>query len=128
MSKLNLSVFLSTYSDKRASNAPSLTNFKWNRAVAGIDAANVLSQTATLAPSESVTLFTGSAIKKLVYLETSHEITVTANAEDPAPLKPIVVADATFPGILLRTSDITSLVVTNPSTTESVTIFLATVE
>lgn len=128
MSKLNISVFLSTYSDDKASNAPSLTNFKWNRSISGIDAVNAVSMNVTLAPGETKTLFTGAAIKKLVYLETSAEITHAINGAAASQLKPIVINNSVKPGILLRTSDITSLVVTNPSLTASVTIFLATVE
>lgn len=128
-SKLNLSIFLSTYSDKRASNSPSLSNFKWDRAINGIAAENPISQSVTLAPSETRTLFSGSAIKKLIYLETDMPITYKINAEAVAEdLKPIVINDSSFPGVLLRTSDITSLEVTNPSATEEVTIFLAAVE
>lgn len=128
MSKLNLSILLSTYSDKRSSNAPALNNFKWARNISGIDAKNPSSQTITLAPSATLTLFTGSAIKKLVYLETDKEVNAAVNGAANISIKPIVINDSTFPGILLRTSDITSLAVTNPSATESLTIFLATVE
>lgn len=128
MSKLNLSVYLSTYSDSKASNAPSLQNFKWNRSINGVEAQNAVSMTVTLAAGQTRTLFTGTAVKKLVYLETSGEITHAINGETASPLKPIVINNSTKPGILLRTSDITSLEVTNPSLTEEVTIFLATVE
>lgn len=128
MSKLNLSVYLSTYSDSKASNAPSLQNFKWNRSINGVEAQNAVSMTVTLAAGQTRMLFTGAAVKKLVYLETSGEITHAINGATPSPLKPIVINNSTKPGILLRTSDITSLEVTNPSLTEEVTIFLATVE
>lgn len=128
MSKLNLSIFLSTYSDKRASNSPNLSNFKWAREINGIQAENPVSMAVTLAPNETRVLFTGAAVKKLVYLETNLLIEADINAEDTIELKPIVVNNAVFPGVLLRTSDITSLEVTNPSSTEEATIFLAMVE
>lgn len=60
MSKLNFLVFLNTYSDARASNAPSLSNFKWTREIEGIPAANPTSEAFVLAPGESKTLFNGT--------------------------------------------------------------------
>lgn len=128
MSKLNISINLNTYSDKRSSNAPSMTNFKWNRTINGIDAQNAQSQQFTIAPNTTVTLFTGSAVKKFTYLETDLEISMAINAADPESLKPVVINSSVFPGVFMRTSDITSIEVTNSSTTESATIFLATVE
>lgn len=128
MSKLNLSINLSTYTDSKASNAPSLSNFKWSRSLSGIAAANPVSQVFTVAPNSTLTLFTGSAVKKLVYLETNSEIDISLNGAAVTKLKPIVVNNSVHPGVFLKTSDITSLVVTNNSLTESATVFLAAVE
>lgn len=129
MSKLTLSVFLTTYSDKKPSNSPNLSNFKWDRTINGISAENPTSQMITLAASETRTIFTGAAVKKLLYMEAGAEITYKINAEAAAEsLKPLVINDSVFPGLLLRTSDITSLEVTNPSSTEEVVLFIATVE
>lgn len=128
MSKLNISVLLSTYSDAKPSNAPDLSNFKWNRFANGIDAQNVTSQAVTLAPNETRTIFTGSNVKKFMYLETNQPVTVKTNSTIIENIKPIVTSTGILPGISLKTSDITSLEVTNPSTTVSATIYLATVE
>lgn len=131
MSKLNISINLNTYSDRRASNAPSLVNFKWNRTINGIDAENPTGMTVTLAASETRTLFDGETPKKFIYLETDGEISYIANdnsGENPDTIKPIVINDSIMPGILLRSSDINKLVVTNLSSTKDVTIFLAVVE
>lgn len=128
MSKLNISILLSTYSDLRSSNAPDLSNFRWNRFANAIDAKNVTSQSLTLAPGETKTVFTGSAIKKFMYLETSILISMTVNGTITEELKPIVTTSGNLPGISMKTSDITSLEVTNPSDTASATIYLATVE
>lgn len=59
MSKLSFLVFLNAYSDSNASNAPSLSNFKWNRNIDGIPASNPISEAFSLAPNESKTLFSG---------------------------------------------------------------------
>ena len=59
MSKLTLSVNLSTYDDTVPSNAPSLQNFKWNRDLNGLSVSDPSSQTATLAPGENRNFFNG---------------------------------------------------------------------
>lgn len=59
MSKLNFLVYLNTYSDKSASNNPSLSNFKWAREITGIPASNPISEAFSLAPGESKTIFSG---------------------------------------------------------------------
>jgi hypothetical protein len=60
MSNLNFLVYLNAYSDPSASNAPSLSNFKWTRDIPGIPVSNPISQALQLAPGESKTLFSGS--------------------------------------------------------------------
>jgi hypothetical protein len=60
MSNLLFSVFLNSYSDNRPSNAPSLSNVKWNRELDGIPCQNPTSQAAQLAPGENRVLFNGT--------------------------------------------------------------------
>lgn len=59
MSKLNFLVYLNTYSDKSASNNPSLSNFKWAREITGIPASNPISEAFSLAPGETKEIFSG---------------------------------------------------------------------
>lgn len=60
MPTLNFLVFLNAYSDSNPSNAPSLSNFKWNREVDGLPVSNPASLPVSLAPGETKTLFNGS--------------------------------------------------------------------
>lgn len=59
MSNLTFLVYLNTYSDKNASNAPDRNNFKWERAYNGIPVNNPNSYGFSLAPGETKTLFNG---------------------------------------------------------------------
>lgn len=59
MSKLNLLVYLNSYSDVNASNAPSMSNFKWARDVNSCCANNPQSQSAQIAPGATLNLFSG---------------------------------------------------------------------
>lgn len=60
MPNLNFLVFLNSYSDSNPSNNPSLSNFKWDRALKGFPCNNPQSLAFTLAPGESRSLFNGS--------------------------------------------------------------------
>lgn len=60
VSKTNISVILNTYSDTSPSNNPSLSNFKWSRSINGISASEPISESISLAPAESKTLFDGT--------------------------------------------------------------------
>ena len=60
MPNLNFLVFLNTYSDANSSNAPSLSNFKWDRELKGLPVNNPASLAFSLAPGETKTLFDGS--------------------------------------------------------------------
>lgn len=60
MPKLSLLIHLVAYSDPGASNAPSLSNFRWTRDMTGIPASNPLSEALSLAPGESKSIFNGS--------------------------------------------------------------------
>ena len=59
MPNLILSIFLQAYEDLHSSNAPSLSNFRWDRNLNSIPANNPLSNAFVLAPGESKTLFSG---------------------------------------------------------------------
>lgn len=127
MSKMNLSVFLNTYSDSRSSNSPNLQNFKWNRQINGLQVANAISQSVTIPASGSVDVFT-TGTKKLVYLEVSAAAEVTYNGTIVETIQPFVINSTVLPGISLKTSDITSMSITNPSSTDAITVFIAAVE
>lgn len=128
MAKLSLLFVLNAYSDKKGSNAPNLNNFRWTRDIQGVEAESPLSQEVTLAASETKTLFTGSAVKKFVYIEANKACDLVINGDEEADIKPFVINDSTQPGIFVRTSDITSIEVTNPSSTEELTVFFVAVE
>lgn len=94
----------------------------------GLTAENPLSMSATLAPGETKTLFTGSSVKKFIYLEADQLCNLTINGVAGNQVKPFVINNSTQPGVFLRTSDITSLAVTNTSLTDDANLFLAAVE
>lgn len=60
MPKLSLLIHLNAYSDPGASNAPSLSNFKWTRDMSGLPASNPISEAFSLASGESRTIFSGT--------------------------------------------------------------------
>ncbi len=62
MNIFNLSVYLNSYADSNPSNNPGLSNFKWARDLNGLIVNNPISQTATLAPGETRSLFSGTRI------------------------------------------------------------------
>jgi hypothetical protein len=128
MSLTNLLIVLNTYSDPRSSNSPDLNNFKWTREIDLIPASNTISQNLTLAASGSQTVFTGSAIKKMVYIEANKHVSLTINGSASGDIKPIIIGTSVYPGIRLETRDITSLVVTNMDSVDSANIFVAAIE
>lgn len=128
MSKFNFLINLGTYSDSQSSNAPDLNNFNWTRAISGVEATDPLSMTITLAPSETRTVFTGSNVKKFMYLEANKALDLVTNGDTEDSIKPFVVGNKTYPGVYVKTSDITSLELTNPSSTDPVTVYLAAIE
>jgi hypothetical protein len=128
MSTLNLLVFLNSYADSKSSNSPTLSNFRWSREIDLIPAANSTSQSVVLQVSETKTIFTGAAIKKFVYIESDQHVTLTINGVSGSEVKPFVIGTTTAPGIFMQTSDITSLVVINTSSTSVANLFVATVE
>lgn len=132
MSILNLLINLSSYNSSgsgcNVSNSPSQVNFKWNRSIQGIESDNVLSQSLVVPVSSSVTLFTGSAVHKFLYLETKKQLTLLINGTITVIVKPLVIGASTSPGLFLSTNDITSVVVTNASADDEAEMFFATAE
>lgn len=124
MATLNLLVFLNAYSDKKPSNSPRLSNIKWSRDLTGLTVANPGSQEYTIAAEGDVTL-TG---KKFVYIESASEVELTINGGDPITLKPFVVNTTVFPGVFMLHADISSLVITNPSTEDEVEVIVHSAE
>jgi hypothetical protein len=59
MSKLSLSVYLNAYNDHHPSNNPNRSDFKWARDLNSIVVANATSQSAQIAPGETLQLFMG---------------------------------------------------------------------
>ena len=127
MSTMNLLFFLSTYADTQSSNNPSLSNFKWSREIDGLTAGNAISQVFTIAPGTTTTLFSGSAIKKIIYLEADQPCDISVNGVTGNKIKPLAINNSTSPGIFVRTSDITALTVTNNGTVPA-NLFLAAIE
>ena len=127
MPKMNISVFLNTYADAKGTNSPNFVNFKWVREINGIMVDGATSLMHTIAPNTTLSVFTAGT-KKLVYLETSAPANISYNGAAPETIKPLGIGASTLPGISLKTSDITSLTITNPSLTDSITVFVATVE
>jgi hypothetical protein len=104
MPTLNLLFFLNAYSDVNSSNAPSLQNFRWDRGVDGIVVNNPAAGMHSLAASESRTIFSGTAVKKLVYIEADQNCTLTINGIAsyvgiPAGAATQIVLTATTPGV-----------------------------
>lgn len=132
MSILNLSVNLSSYQSSgsgcNVSNNPSMINFKWNRAIQGINSDNVLSQSLVVPVSSSKTLFTGAAVHKFLYLETNSELTLLINGSISVVVKPFVNGSVVSPSVFMLTSDITSVVATNASADDEAEVFFATAE
>jgi hypothetical protein len=126
MANMNLLVLLSTYSDKKASNSPSLSNFKWSRDIPGISADNPSSQNHTMAAAAVLSVFTGAS-KKLLYIESDQEVELTINGGDPITLKPVVINTSKYPGMLLLSADIASLSIENVSAEEA-QLFIASIE
>lgn len=59
MSKFSFMVYLNAYGDIHPSNNAAQNNFKWNRDLTGLLVSNPTSQTATLAPGETRSFFSG---------------------------------------------------------------------
>lgn len=127
MSKLNLLLVLNSYSDNRSSNAPDLVNFKWSRDIEGIDTSGVLSQSLVVPAGQTVTVLTLTTPNRFLYVESDQHVTMQVNGTIAEEIKPFVDGTCVKPGIYARSSDITSLAITNPGTADA-NIFFATVQ
>src|ERR1022692_3292346 len=110
MSTTNISVTLSTYNSSGSgcsvTNNPSQINFKWARFISGIQSDNVLSQSLVVPVSSSVTLFTGSAVHRFIYLETDSELSLLINGTITIDVKPLINGTVISPGVFMTSCDI----------------------
>ena len=127
MAYLNYFLQFKAFADKNPSNSPSLSNMNWVRDVQGVVVTNQSSQYLTIPASGVVTVFT-SAAKKFLYLETSANVSATINGTAPLTVSPLTIGTVVSPGSLMLTSTVASLVLTNPSSTVAITIFVACAE
>ena len=127
MAYLNYFLQFKAFADKNPSNSPNLTVMDWVRDVQGVAVVNQSSQYLTILASGSVTVFT-SASKKFLYLETSANVNAAINGAAPLTVSPLTIGSSVSPGSLLLTCALTSLVITNPSSTDAITVFVASAE
>lgn len=117
MPNMNLLVSLNVYSDAKASNSPSLRNLYWSRDLSGLGIDNPGNQEFDLAALAAIN-FTN---KKFVYIETKAPLQIAINGGTPFLLNPFIVGTAKLPGIFMLNGTVTSLDISNPSTTDAVT-------
>jgi hypothetical protein len=134
MSILNFLANITSYASSGPSagcgaiNNPNQALFKWNLSVQNIPSDNVLSQALVIPANSSVTLFTGAAVRKFLYLQTDLQLSLLINGTITQVIKPFVIGAIVSPAPFVLTSDITSVVVTNPSTDTSANVFFAAAE
>ena len=132
MQTTNLSINLTTYNSSGSgcsvTNNPQQINVRWNRAISGIPSDNVLTQSLIVPVSSSVTLFSGSDIHKFTYLETDSQLTLLINGSITIVVKPFINGTVKSPGVFMMTSDITSIVLTNASSTDEANVFFSSIE
>ena len=109
-------------------NNPQQIGVRWNRSIQGIPSDNVLSQTLEVPVSSSVTLFTGAAVRKFLYLETDSQLSLLINGSITIVVNPLLNGTISNPGVFMVSCDITSVVVTNASATDVASVFFATAE
>lgn len=124
MATLNMLIFLNAYSDKKPSNSPKLSNIKWSRDLTGLFVSNPGSQEYEIAASGAVTI----SGKKFVYVECASPVQLTINGGSPITLNPFIVNSSVFPGVFMLHADITTLVLTNPSTTVAADVIVHSAE
>lgn len=132
MSVLNLQTNLSSYDSSGSgcavTNNPSQINFKRSLVANNIVSDNVLSQSLEVAANSSATLFTGSDVRKFIYVETDSPLSLLINGTITIILNPFINGTTVSPGVFMMTCDITSLVVTNASMTDAADVFFAVAE
>jgi hypothetical protein len=128
MAYLNYFLQFKAFADKNLSNSPSLSLTNWVRNVQGVAVDNVATQYMEIPASGSITVFT-AASKTFAYVEADAPLALTINgASTPLTITPVVIGSTTQPGSFLINASLTSLVLTNPSTTDAVGIFVAHAE
>lgn len=127
MPYLNYFLQFKVFADKKPSNNPSLALTNWIRDVQGVSVENVVTQYLTIPASGSITVFT-SATKKFAYVEADADLQVAVNGGSAITIKPVVIGSAKQPGSFLINASLTALVITNPSSTSEVNVFVANAE
>jgi hypothetical protein len=128
MSNLQLLVNIGAYSDSNPSNAPAMQNFKWSRAINALSVSNAQSEQVQVAVSTTSTILTSANPKRIIYLETDAPVTISINGGAPIQVKPLIQTGGNFPGMYLSTEGVTSLSITNPSSTIPVNILVLSAE
>lgn len=127
MAFLNYFLQFKAFSDKKPSNSPNLTNMNWVRDVQGIAVNNQSSQVFTIPASGSITVFS-SATKKFLYVEADANLRLTINGATALTIAPVVIGSSSQPGSFLMNGALTALILTNPSSTDPVDVFVASAE
>lgn len=128
MAYLNYFLQFKAFSDKKPSNSPNLTVVNWSRDVQGVPVTNQLSQVLTIPASGSVTLFS-SANKKFAYIEADANLHIGINGSGtPVVISPVVIGTNSCPGSFLMNGTLTALVLTNPSSSDPVEVFVTHAE
>lgn len=124
---LNYFLQFKSFADKKPSNSPNLTNMNWVRDVQGIQVDNQSAQVIEIPANGTVTVFSGAA-KKFAYIEADADLDIAINGGDPLTIKPVVIGSSTQPGSFLINASLASLVLSNPSSTDPVSVFVAHAE
>lgn len=122
--KLNFSVFLNSYNDSCQTSTPLQNNFKWTREINGIPFTSENSQMRQIAPSATVTLFTGDT-KSFLYVDTDATISVIYNGGTAVVVSPFQVNGKLQPGQFMISGAVASLTVANSGTVAANVFFAA---
>lgn len=127
MAYLNYFLQFKAFADKKPSNSPSLALANWVRDAQGVVVDNVATQFLTIPASGSVTVFT-SAAKKLAYVEADAPLNLVINGSANLSIAPVVIGGSAQPGSFFINASLAALILTNPSSTDEVTVFVAHAE
>lgn len=125
---MQLLVNIGAYSDAILSNVPGMQNFKWTRAINALSVQNPKSDALVVPISSTATVFTGSTAKRVVYLEADGPLDVSVNGGAVQTIIPLIQSGGNFPAMFLSTEAVTSISVTNNSTTTVVNVYCASAE
>jgi hypothetical protein len=127
MAIFNFNLGLNAYSDSKSTNAPSLNNFKWNRDITGIAVDNPDSLSSSVAANTTKSIFS-STNKRMVYIEVSASADLIVNGASAITISPVVQGTSIYPGVWLTTQNVTSLSIKNNSLTDTVSIYVVSIE